>query len=128
MSIATLHGAAAIQLDCPRSRVAARPATEAWGTVRLTRRGRLVILLAVLAVAFVVFTSLGSPAVSTDQTHHATNEQIVVLPGQTLWDIAADIAPDQDTRTVIAEIVDLNALTSAGDIRAGQPLYIPAFD
>lgn len=70
---------------------------------------------------------VGSPAVSTDEPHHASSRQVVVEPGQTLWDIAAEVAPGQDPRGVIADIVDLNALVDAGSIRAGQPLYIPQY-
>lgn len=118
---------ATVQFDRPRTRPAAVPGSEALGAVRLTRRGRLVIVLAVLAIAFAVFTTLGSPAVSTDTAHHAAAVQVVVEPGQTLWDIAAEVAPTQDPRDVIAEIVQLNGLASSGDIRAGQPLDIPDF-
>lgn len=116
---------AAIHFDSPRVRPAR---SEALGSVRLTRRGRLVVFAAVLAIAFAVFTLFGSPAVSTGEAHHAVAQQVVVEPGQTLWDIAGDVAPGEDVRTVMAEIVDLNALSSAGDIRAGMTLDIPDFD
>ncbi len=93
--------------------------------LRLTRRGRLVLLLLLVAGALALFTMLGGPAESTGTTHHAPTATVVVEPGQTLWDIANDVAPDQDPRVVIDEILDLNALTDAGSIRAGQPLYVP---
>jgi hypothetical protein len=101
--------------------------SEALGYVRLTRRGRLVLVLATLALAFGAFTLMSDPAASTKAAHHAAAEQVVVEPGQTLWDIAQSVAPGEDTRVVIAEIVDLNSLGSAGDIRAGQPLYVPEY-
>jgi hypothetical protein len=103
-----------------------RPDSEALGSVRLTRRGRLVILVACLAALGGGFTMLGDPAASTHTTYHPAKHRVVVLPGQTLWDIAKQVAPGQDPRVVIDEIVDLNALSSAGEIRAGQPLYVPA--
>lgn len=110
-----------------RSRpVRARTGSEAGGSgVRLTRRGRLVIVLLGLVAAYGGFTLLSDPAVSTSQEHHGSHEQIVVEPGQSLWDIATTIAPDDDPRDVIAEIVDLNALESSGAVQAGQLLYIP---
>ncbi len=95
-------------------------------TVRLTRRGRLVVLAFVLVLAFAAFTLFGSPAVSTGDAHHATSSTVVVGAGETLWDIAQRIAPADDPRDVIAEIVDLNALADAGAIRVGQELFVPA--
>jgi hypothetical protein len=103
-----------------------RSGSEAVGSVRLTRRGRLVVLAASLAMLGGGVTMLGSPAASTHTTYHAAKHRVVVQPGQTLWDIAQQVSPGQDPRTVIAEIVDLNELSSAGAIRAGQPLYVPA--
>lgn len=96
------------------------------GSVRLTRRGRLAVFVACLAALGGGFTMLGGPAASTHTTYHPAKHRVVVQPGQTLWDIAKQVAPGQDPRTVIDEIVDLNALSSAGEIRAGQPLYVPA--
>ena len=50
--------------------------------------------------------------------------QVVVRPGQSLWSVAESADPDQDTRAVIQQIVDLNALS--GDIVfAGQQLWVP---
>jgi len=96
------------------------------GGLRLTARGRLVAVLALLALAFAVFTFVGSPAASTATSHHATSPTVVVQPGQTLWDIAAEAAPRSDPRDVIAEIIELNDLVDPGAIRAGQPLFVPA--
>jgi Tfp pilus assembly protein FimV len=116
-------GRPAGQRQAPTPQSAARPQSAA--SVRLTRRGRLVILLSAIALVFAAFTSLGGPAMSTDETHHAAAHTVVVGSGETLWDIAQRIAPDKDPRTVIAEIVDLNTLPDAGSIRIGQELYVP---
>ncbi len=93
--------------------------------VRLTRRGRLVVLMGVLAPVFGIVMLIGAPAASTDQTHHPEGRTVVVEPGDTLWDIAASVAPSEDPRDVISQIVDLNSLTDEGSIRVGQPLYVP---
>jgi hypothetical protein len=69
----------------------------------------------------------GGPAASTGEEHHQVTETVVVAPGQTLWDIAAEVAPDEDPRVVIADIVDLNRLADAGSVRAGQPLHVPEY-
>jgi LysM domain-containing protein len=102
------------------------PQKPAGSHVRLTRRGRVVVMLALLGLALAVVALVGSPAASTDTPHHATSPTVVVQPGQTLWDIAAEAAPASDPRDVVAEIVDLNNLADAGAIRAGQPLFVPA--
>ncbi len=106
----------------------ARPAVQGTrgAAVELTRRGRLVLFLAVLVVTGALGVLVGGPALSTDAPHHAVTRTVVVQPGQTLWEIARKTAPEKDPRVVIAEIVDLNSLSSSGAIRAGQPLYIPA--
>lgn len=95
-------------------------------TVRLTRRGRLVVfalaLLAVLAVGLV----LASGAVGTGEAGTPEPTRIVLVgSGDTLWDIAAGIADDGDVRAMIDRIEKLNALDS-GMVVAGQQLVVPA--
>ena len=111
----------------PVRRADERAAAQPSGPVRLTRLGRIVVLLAVLAMAFAAFALLGGPAVSTGQTHHAAQHTVVVRGGETLWDIASRIAPGEDPRVVIGDIVDLNNLSDAGSIRVGQELYVPTY-
>jgi nucleoid-associated protein YgaU len=48
----------------------------------------------------------------------------VVLPGETLWGIARQVAPQEDPRDVVARIVEFNALQSAS-VQAGQRLALP---
>ena len=108
-------------------RRAARCTTERRSpALRLTRRGRVVVLVGVLTLALALFTLFGAPAASTDHVRHVPATTVVVQPGQTLWDIAQSVAPHEDPREVIASIVDLNALSDPGAIRAGQPLHVPA--
>ncbi|NPD03799.1 LysM peptidoglycan-binding domain-containing protein [Nocardioides sp. zg-1308] len=99
--------------------------TRARSSVRLTRRGRLVVFLTslflVLAVAFV----LAGGAVGTDEAGQAAPTEIVqVTPGDTLWGIASDLATDGDVRSMMTEIERLNALDSAS-LSAGQKLRVP---
>ena len=49
---------------------------------------------------------------------------VIVQPGQSLWAIAAQAAPGADPRSVIQEIVDLNALGGTS-IQPGQRLLVP---
>ncbi len=101
---------------------AARPART---TVRLTRRGRLVVfltsLLVVLSAAFV----LAGGAVGTGEAGQPEPTEIVqVAPGDTLWGIASEVATDGDVRSMMTEIERLNALESAS-LSAGQKLRVP---
>lgn len=110
----------------PRRSTASRSARSP-GSVRLTRRGRVVVVLLVLAIALAGFAVLGGPATSTGDTHHAAAHTVVVGAGETLWDIASRIAPGEDPRVVIADIVDLNNLADAGSIRIGEKLVVPQY-
>lgn len=95
-------------------------------SVRLTRRGRLVVvaiaLLALLAVGFV----LASGSVATDEPGTPVPTRVVTVgSGDTLWAIAADLAEDGDVRAMIHTIEKLNALES-GMVVLGQQLVVPA--
>jgi hypothetical protein len=48
----------------------------------------------------------------------------VVLPGETLWQIAGEVAPGVDRRDTVARIIELNAL-STGGVNAGQRIAVP---
>jgi LysM repeat protein len=50
--------------------------------------------------------------------------RVVVQPGQSLWSVAESTDPDQDTRAVIQQIVDLNGL-NRDVVLAGQQLWVP---
>ena len=99
------------------------------GALRLTRRGRVVA--AAFAALLVTVVSLLA-AGAAQATNHALPPgaarqnlvQVVVRPGQSLWSVAESADPDQDTRSVIQQIVDLNAL-SADVVFAGQQLWVP---
>lgn len=93
--------------------------------VRLTRRGRAVLLglLAVLLTAAVVGPTVARSAVATTGSAPAT-ERVVVAPGDTLWSIAAAVAPDADRRTAVDAIIAANHLDGA-HIEPGQQLVVP---
>ena len=105
---------------------AVRPAPERrGGPVRLTRRGRLVVLavavLAILAVGFV----LAGGSVATDEAGSPEPTRVVMVgTGDTLWDIAAGISDDGDVRAMVDRIQRLNALDS-GMVVTGQRLLVP---
>jgi hypothetical protein len=97
--------------------------------LRLTRRGRIVI--AAVAVLLVTVISLLAAGVAQATSHGPSPRaarqnllQVVVRPGQTLWSVAESADPDQDTRVVVQQIIDLNSLNSA-TVPAGRQLWVP---
>ena len=93
--------------------------------VRLTRRGRLVVVLAAAVVAAGTLVGLTAPATATgDPGTVAVAERVTVRPGETLWQIAERARPGADPRETIARIRDMNGLTSSV-AQAGQVLLVP---
>jgi LysM domain len=119
----------------PRVAVA-RPAFESVAVrpapLRLTRRGRRVaamLAVGVTAVAlFFAWLALAGGAQAADHgvpgAGHAGMTRVVVKPGQTLWAIAAAAEPSADPRAVVAEIMQVNALSSVA-IQPGEQLWVP---
>jgi LysM repeat protein len=115
----------------PTGLVSARPAPageSATSPLRLTRRGRVVI--AVMAALLVAVVSLIAASAAQATSHSAPRlgarnlARVVVRPGQSLWSVAESADPGADTRLVIQQILELNALT--GDtVFAGQSLWVP---
>jgi hypothetical protein len=101
--------------------------------VRLTRRGRLVVaaliaaaVMLVAALAWLAGTARANAAgggAPASAVYHSLRS-VVVEPGQSLWSIAAQYEPASDPRSVIQEIVDLNAL-SGTSVQPGQRLWLP---
>jgi hypothetical protein len=92
--------------------------------VRLTRRGRVVLLALLLLlsgmVAVLVAASTGDAA-----TPAGPAPSVVVQPGDTLWSIAARYAPGPDPFGTIEQIRQLNGLDGY-TVHAGQRLQLPA--
>ena len=109
----------------PGARPAPPAATSGSGAVRLTRRGRLVAVVVFLAVALAVMTALGGWATATFE--RGTSEPVRVIevaPGETLYDIAADLAAPGEIREMVHRIQELNSLPGA-QISEGQQLAVP---
>lgn len=98
------------------------------GRLRLTRRGRLVFtsLAAIPLVVGVAVLGLsaGGAAANNAAAAGASFTYVTVDPGESLWQLAESIAPDADPRDVIAEIMNLNQLSTAG-VEPGQRLAVP---
>ena len=119
----------------PTSRAPRRPARAQAqarsGQARLTRRGRLVVLLAALlaVAAFGIWVAAGSVA-THEQGSAATIEVVTVAPGDTLWDIASDAAAasgSTDVRDMMDRIQQLNTLDGSV-VYVGQELRVPTGD
>jgi hypothetical protein len=94
--------------------------------LRLTRRGRVVFtgLAAVPLVVGVMFAALnGGGATATSSSGEL--ELVTVQAGQSLWQLAEQIAPEADPRDVISDILAVNELES-GSVQAGQRLALPS--
>ena len=93
---------------------------------RLTRRGRVLVLAALVAVLFAAF-SLGrsaSQAASPSAEPAVQQQRVTVQQGDSLWSLARRIAPDNDPRDVVARIRDLNELETS-HLQPGQQLVLP---
>jgi LysM repeat protein len=85
----------------------------------------VVVLLLALALCAVASLAITSSGAASDTAQHAPVEYVTVLPGDTLWNIANDVAPGADPRDTVAEIIELNALPGS-TVQAGQQLAVPA--
>lgn len=108
------------------------------GPVVLTRRGRLVVSLLVLVLALAGFAMMGRGADAVVNSGYergaatqrsvdtgAELDSVVVRPGDTVWTIAEQVAPDADPRATIDRIKDLNGLDDLGAVRIGDRLVVP---
>jgi hypothetical protein len=109
-------------------RVGDRPGPqEPPAPLRLTRRGRVVVrsLVGVVLLLVILLGALvGRPALAGPDVRDAGVAERIVLPGETLWSIAGEVAPDADRRETVEQIVELNGLTSSA-VTAGQRLTVP---
>lgn len=109
----------------------ARPRKEPLPPLRLTRRGRVVLIgipLVLLAALLLLLAGfLNAPAKAADSPADLAvtpTVSVTVQSGESLWAIAAAVAPERDPRDVIADIVQLNNL-NAGAVLPGQQLFVP---
>lgn len=89
---------------------------------RLTRRGRLAVLLTGLFVLLAVGVAFAGVSLASGEPE--PTETIVVAPGDTLWDIAAERG-EGDVRSMMRHIEDLNSLDTVA-LAVGQRLQVPA--
>lgn len=100
--------------------VAASPSHQS--DYRLTRRGRLVVLLVGVFVLLAIGVAFAGVSLASEEPE-ATGT-LVVAPGDTLWDIATELSDGGDVRETMRHIEQLNSLDSVA-LAAGQRLDVP---
>jgi LysM repeat protein len=109
-----------------------RARKESLPPLRLTRRGKIVLigipLMLVAALLLSLAGFLTAPAKAADAAADLAltpTVSVTVQSGESLWAIAGTVAPERDARDVVADIVQLNNLSS-GVVVPGQQLFVPA--
>lgn len=110
---------------CVEEAVTVRP-------LRLTRRGRVVLMIVLAAAAGVLLlaahASLGQAprggAGASAGMASAGAATATVQPGDTLWSIAQRVEPSRDPRAVVDELTKLNRLSGTASLSPGQTLKL----
>ena len=91
--------------------------------VRLTRRGRLVVLAALIVLAGAIAAFAALPSQAADP---ATPPRVVVVqPGDSLWSIVERYRPGADPVRAVDELIRVNKLPGT-TIYAGEELTLPS--
>lgn len=109
----------------PRRAAPSSTARQAEVGLRLTARGRLVVVVLALTAALgVTFASQQAAAGQAPPAVPVATH--TVAAGETLWQIAGEVAgAGADVRETVSTLMDLNGLDSAA-LTAGQELLVPA--
>jgi hypothetical protein len=92
--------------------------------LRLTRRGRAVVLFLFVILATAASAVLFTTASRADLPLSGPAPTVVVQPDDTLWSIATRTQPHRDPYTAVGEIQRLNGLTSYV-VHPGETLVLP---
>lgn len=99
-------------------------------SVRLTRRGRIVLVAMAASVALVGLWGTApegagaAPAGVRRVAQTSSGESVTVGRGDTLWVIATRTRPGADPRITVSQIMDVNGLTDP-IVQPGQRLWLP---
>ncbi|GAA0551093.1 hypothetical protein GCM10010172_36640 [Paractinoplanes ferrugineus] len=92
--------------------------------LRLTRRGRAVVLVLLALVASLASAVLFTTASRASVEPAGASPTLTVRTGDTLWDIASRARPGGDGQVAVAELRRLNHLDGY-DLVPGQVLILP---
>lgn len=102
------------------------PGLLGLGGLRLTARGRRVLVVLALLVAAAASVAWGSQAIAGGPGQPVEVRLQTVAPGDSLWRYAAMLAePGQDVRDVVVELKALNGMRTA-ELRVGQVIVLPS--
>lgn len=93
--------------------------------LRLTRRGRVVVLMFLIIVTSTVGALLATASRASDPERSAPVVTTTVRPYDTLWSIASRSAPHRRPWVVVAEIRRLNDMPGT-TVHPGETLTVPA--
>lgn len=99
-----------------------RPSAATFRRRRLAALGALLVVAALLLAAAAALLAPGTPAAGAVPVARVT---YVVQPGDTLWSIAAELAPGADLRPVVDALADANGGAS---LLPGQRLVLTVPD
>ncbi len=108
------HNATILTLVRPSAGSVAAP-------LRLTRRGVVVLILAVAALAVALLSVAALSAPNAGAGHRQQPATVTVHEGDTLWSIATRVAPDRDPRAEVAQLQRRNHLAGVA-LTPGQVL------
>src|SRR3954447_5889110 len=115
----------AITTGFTRPRTAGRRRPAPAVAVRLTRRGRVLAVLVMVGLLLAVLTVFGSHSAATGEAGVPLHTRTVeVGTGDTLWEIASTVARPGETREMVHQIEELNALTGS-ELTVGQEIAVP---
>ena len=105
-----------------------RSTTAPAPRLRLTARGRAVFTtlaaLPLVIAAFLFAINGGSATATMEDAPAQSYEYVTIVTGQSLWEIAGDVAPTADPRDVVTDILSFNGMSSA-ELFPGQRLALP---
>jgi hypothetical protein len=99
-------------------------ATASHRPLRLTRRGRVVVLMFFVLLASLASAVLFTTASRADNPPAGSAPTVVVRPHDALWSIATRAAPRCDPFAAVADIQRLNGLDGYL-VQPGQTLILP---
>src|SRR5476649_1107191 len=89
-----------------------RPATPVRSHLRMTKRGRAVLLSLVATPVVIAALAFGINAGGAAGTSSSTPlAKVTVVGGESLWGVAKQIAPGADPRDVISDIMSVNRMS-----------------
>ena len=124
MALETANPAHSASRNVDRPVISGQVLRPAQPGIKLTVRGRRLVALLALLPIVAAFLLIGTHSAQAETAMPAT-AIIKIEAGQTLWDVAVAIAPNEDPRATIWAIKALNGLATS-EVQAGQALVVPA--